>query len=283
MSQIETRRNIASIDSISLLFGATAAVALTIHSVIKNINLEKKSISILENKLNCELNNSNLKTIESPSNIAAVFNTIYSENIKTSKTEDLKIQKENIISRIVEQPLIISQPDKIKENILDLYESDLSNIQKNVKKLFVEIEKQHSTVFRRELSEIVLKASVDSGFSNVEIKKIDLKPVIVALDKEGRGIVSEIKIDDKTKQIDIISETVGITDGTCTTIMKKFDDSLKKYGVKFSEIDKKFTGGSCNNDSTKKVDSEIKEKKEKTKVLKKLRNANLNYKIKRQK
>jgi len=283
MSQIETRRNIASIDSISLLFGATAAVALTIHSVIKNINLEKKSISIPENKLYCELNNSNLKTIDSPSNIAAVFNTIYSENIKTSKTEDLKIQKENIISRIVEQPLIISQPDKIKENILDLYESDLSNIQKNVKKLFVEIEKQHSTVFRRELSEIVLKASVDSGFSNVEIKKIDLKPVIVALDKEGRGLVSEIKIDNKTKQIDIISETVGITDGTCTTIMKKFDDSLKKYGVKFSEIDKKFTGGSCNNGSTKKVDSEIKEKKEKTKVLKKLRNANLNYKIKRQK
>jgi len=280
MSQIETRRNIASIDSISMLFGATAAVALTIHSVIKNINLEKKSISIPENKLNSDLNNSKLKTIESPSNIAEIFNTIYSDNIKICKTENLEIQKEKIISRIIEQPIILSQPDKIKENIMDFYESDLSNIKNNTNKLIVEIERQHTSVFKRELSKIVSKASMDSGFSNIEIKKIDLKPVIVALDKEGRGLVSEIKIDNKTKQIDIISETVGITDGTCTTIMKKFDDSLKKYGVKYSAADKIYTGGKCQNVTTKNVENNIKNNKEKSNVLNKLRKSANNLKIK---
>ena len=86
-------------------------------------------------------------------------------------------------------------------------------------------------------------ASLKSGFSQITTQNRQGKTRIIAKNYTGQALVSEI---DTSDQVQISTETVGISDGSCTEIIAKFEKALEEEGVIRQGIpDRKFTGGIC--------------------------------------
>jgi len=282
MSQIETRQNIVSIDSISEIYYNAVSISESILEIFENVKKEVNSSITVNNIVTKYSAVENIKhnSIDSPEAISKKFQKLYTKNMSKSANIEIQTQKHTLIQSIVELPFQITEPDKIKDKIIQLHRSDVSNVKTASNNLIKEVEKQHCSVFKKELSRIVSLASQEAGFKTINIRTNDLNPVVVAINNEGKGIISEVKINDKSKQIDIISETVGITDGSCHDIMNKYSNSLKKYGVKFSTAERKITGGKCQNPLSIKVETNIKLTKEREILLNRLRKTGSNLKSK---
>lgn len=282
MSQIEIRRDIVSIDSISNIYSNAVTISESILEVIKNVKKEVNNTTTVNNIVtkNSVVESIKHDSIYSPEAISKMFQQLYTKNMNESANIEIQTQKHTLIQSIVELPFQITEPNKIKDRMIQLHRSDKLNVRTASNNLIREIERQHCSVFKKELSRIVSLASQDAGFKTINIRTNELNPVVVAIDKEGKGIVSEVRVNEKSKQIDLISETVGITDGRCHDILKKYGSSLKKYGVKFSSSENTITGGCCQNSSTKNVEENIKLTKEKETLLNRLRKAGSNLKLK---
>lgn len=112
--------------------------------------------------------------------------------------------------------------------------------------LYRVVEEHHEALFVKGLTLACEKASVKAGFAHVETKGTsDGKAVrIIATDGKGRSIVSEVSgRNDHNKQI--VSELIGVRDGSCKIIMNRFDLALQEEGVVSLPPERKFTGGVC--------------------------------------
>lgn len=111
--------------------------------------------------------------------------------------------------------------------------------------LYSEMEKNHDQLFIKGLSIACEKASVKAGFASIETRKSlnDGTVRIIATDNYGRSIVSELSCQNDQKQI--VSEIIGVRDGSCKVIVNRFDEALKEEGIISLPPDRKFTGGVC--------------------------------------
>ncbi len=148
----------------------------------------------------------------------------------------------------------------VNQKLVNFKNSSSIDIKSNFKSLVDEIQVQHTKVFVSELSNIVAKSSSEVGYKNIVVRNLDQsKQLITALDNQGKGIVSEVNIN-SSGIVDVTSEMIGMVDGKCHEVLKKFDKNLKKYGVKFSSIDKEYTGGTCKLTSSKMTKIELERK-----------------------
>ncbi|MBL0335661.1 MAG: hypothetical protein IPP73_10275 [Chitinophagaceae bacterium] len=188
-------------------------------------------------------------------------------------------QKLAVTKTISELSYQVVNKTAVEEKIIQLMNADKKMFKKSVEATMNEIQAQHSQVFTNELTQIVSKASAEAGYKTVNVIIKNSVSVITSVNGLGQGIISEVRTDNKTKVLDLVSETIGMADGSCNDAMQKFGDALNKYGVKFSNLNCKWTGGNCWLPNAKEAEKDIKEAKGK-KQLERMRKLNTNSKIK---
>ena len=112
--------------------------------------------------------------------------------------------------------------------------------------LMVAVERGHTEVFIQHLSVAAAEASRAAGFEAVEIRPATngLSARVIATDLAGRSLVSEVSRD-RTGDVRLATEAVGITDGSCHAALDAFDDSLDRGGVRSGSPERTTTGGVC--------------------------------------
>ena len=141
------------------------------------------------------------------------------------------------------------------------------------------LEVSHTEVFAQNIATACAIASKNIGFREVEIKTVQGKLEVIASNNQGQYILSEINLDSKTNQLNANTETIGITDGTCASIITQFNEELKKMNIKIGEEKNTFTGGVSQISYAKIIDMQDKESK-KQKELERTRKFNSNKQIK---
>ncbi len=115
--------------------------------------------------------------------------------------------------------------------------------------LINEVESSHQKLFVKGLTLACEKASLKAGFLSVNTTASNGLVRVVATDSLGRALVSEINA--KSQEPRLVSETVGINDGSCKKIIDVFDKALEEQGVKSAPPRRKFTGGVCELEAVK--------------------------------
>lgn len=105
------------------------------------------------------------------------------------------------------------------------------------------LEASNQQVLVQSLTIACQNASLTSGFPQITTQNRQGKIRIIAKNYTGQALVSEI---DTSDQVQISTETVGISDGSCTEIIANFEKALEEEGVmRQGDPDRKFTGGIC--------------------------------------
>lgn len=142
----------------------------------------------------------------------------------------------------VQSQLAVSQPEVITARLQALTSATtVDGASKAVESLFAEIRHQHTGEFVSGLTTAISGAAATIGFSNVNIVEHSSNMVrIVAKNQDSQYLISEIEVG---RSVDVHSELVGITDGSCAHKMRKFEEELAKRGVTVSEKKQKATQG----------------------------------------
>lgn len=140
-----------------------------------------------------------------------------------------------------QQQLAVSQPEIITAKFQGLTSATtVEGAKEAAKAVFAEIHRQHTGEFVRGLTEAITGSAVAIGFSNAKIQSAPNMMRIVANNPVNQYLICEIEVG---KTVDVQSELVGITDGSCSKLMQQFEAELSKRGVTASEKEQKPTHG----------------------------------------
>lgn len=90
----------------------------------------------------------------------------------------------------------------------------------------------HRKAVECSLARACAKASAAAGFATIETARgIDGAARVIATDKYGRALVSEIRVPDDRPPA-LSTEVVGIANGSCERILNEFDAALEALGVR---------------------------------------------------
>jgi hypothetical protein len=113
------------------------------------------------------------------------------------------------------------------------------------KNLLKEIESSHRRIFLKGLTIACERASLKAGFASVETHPLSTGMIrLVATDVNGRALVTEITAP-ASEAPKIVTEVVGVSDGTCRQIVDIYDKALEEQGIRSAMPKRKFTGGAC--------------------------------------
>lgn len=273
MSELSERTNIMSIDEVTPVgegFGSMAT--LNDISSYQSLDLVLSGIqTFIPGDVLSALNatSSTLKfttskaTICSPNTLRASFQTSFSPTLK--KLESLGInpltaKKASLISSLRKMDFKLSQSASIRSSIQTVFKSsEIKSLNNEIKIVMQKLEVAHTEVFVNKLAKVCAIASFNVGFKEVEIKSVQGKLEVIATNKTGQRIISEINVDAKTNHVNANTETIGITDGSCITIVNKFNEQLKKMNIKIGHEKNSFTGGVCKMTYAKILDKQDKE------------------------
>ena len=286
MSQVTTYQNFEELGSVpfsaasatyaasSVMFDAIASMSTAVINDLISGSVDMKSTSF-----NAYATQMDLK---SPNALRFAFAETYIKNMNVFAPESigaLTKQKSAVVKTISEMAYRVDNKSAVTEKVVQLLNADKQTFKKSVEAVMNEIQVQHGRVFTKEMVEIVSKASAEAGYKTINVIIKNSVPVISAVDASGRGIVSEIRTDNKTHVVDLVSETIGMVDGSCNDAMQKFGDALNKYGVKYSNSNRKWTGGNCWLPNAKEIEQTVKNNSNK-KQMDRTRKLNTNNKVK---
>ncbi len=123
---------------------------------------------------------------------------------------------------------------------------DVAAVEEARRRLLRAVERDHLQAFVAQLSEAAAAASRDAGFESIEVRPgaDATSNRIIATDPAGRSLVSEVA-PDESGEVNLATEAVGITDGTCHTALDRFDAALERRGVRSGPPRRVTTGGVC--------------------------------------
>lgn len=188
------------------------------------------------------------------------FNDINQNNAKSlSRVEQLKVLT---LSTLVSTPLFVQDRQSIAKEMDNLAAAATEQQVKAVsRKLKGKIETQQNQLVIQSLQIACEAASKDVGFKKIESHQQDDITRIIARDAKENVLVSEIIQDKKTKEINIVTEPIGLEDDSCNAIIDNYNKSLQKSGVVYSSRNRKFTGGVCELTFTKEYQKRIQQKR----------------------
>lgn len=194
----------------------------------------------------CKKKRVNSKTLLAPSEMK-VIQADYDKHLsaakeqKCGKVEQMKVAA---IATLVKSQdnLLVSEPDVVVEKIQRIVDSDtVQEISQEIKTTFKEIKSQHSRKFVSRVSEAIKESAVAIGFKKVSVQEPHIGLVrVVATNHSGQNLIAEIATD---KQVDIRTELVGFTDGSCEKVIRCFDDELSIRGITMDHKEQKATFG----------------------------------------
>lgn len=247
MSQVRTRRNVTELSAVS--FSDTVNVSMAAASAAT------KAISTMSNMAFRELVSGSVDvksttigatkavTLKSPVALRNSFAETYTLSMDeiTENIDVVTKQKMAIVKTIAQGDYQVLSESTVDKGIQAVMKStDSSELLVAVDTMMNTIQQEHNTVFTQSIAAVVKKASISSGFANVKVKAEGHKVSVIALNENGQSIVTDVKIDDKTQRVDLTSETIGIVDKSCDSILNKFDQELEKAGLKYKKPDVKW-------------------------------------------
>jgi hypothetical protein len=294
MSQITERTNIISIAEIP----PVPEVHASMVNLSEMSNYQPFSVSLPDMKSMCPQNilnainatNSGLHftststSVSSPNLLRAAFANSFAPNIKKLEAKgltSLDAKKASLISSISKMDFKITDRKEITTRIKAVMNAkDEKTLNTEIKSVLNNLEVTHTKVFASNLAKACAAASLKAGFKQVEIKQVNGKLEVIATNSIGQRLNSEISIDAKTNNVNANTETIGITDGSCNSIISTFNNELKKMGIKIGDEKTTFTGGACQLSYSKMIDQQDKETQRKKKEQERLKKLNSTHKQK---
>lgn len=150
------------------------------------------------------------------------------KKVKTS-SEQLKVAAIATLADYQEK-LLVSSPEVVADMIQRVVAAKTEQeTYQEIQSAFHEIKVQHTESFVANISHAVETSAIAVGFPKVQVQRPTAQMVrIVATNETGQNLIAEIAND---KQIDIHTELIGFTDGTCEKVMRAFDDEMVLHGV----------------------------------------------------
>lgn len=242
MSQIRTRRNVTELAAVNFadtINVTTASSALrTTLANITDTAIQELVTGNIDFKTTTVKGSSNV--VSSPVVLRNAFAESYSNEIGKlqSRTNSLTKQKMAIIKTITNGEYKVKNTEVVSRGIQEVLLSQTpEKLTTSLEKMMNAVQSEHNAVFTETISQVVKKASVATGFTNVQIKQTTGQISVIALNEKGQSIITDVAIDDKTQRVDLVSETIGINDKSCDSILNKFDQELEKAGLKFKKPD----------------------------------------------
>jgi hypothetical protein len=111
------------------------------------------------------------------------------------------------------------------------------------------LEASNQQILVQSLVNAVNQASTKTGFGQVKVDNFQGKTRVIATNFSGQALVTEINT---TDQVNIATEVIGVTDGSCNEILDRFEQALLEEGVvRDGAPERKFTGGVVDLDAAK--------------------------------
>ena len=297
MSQISERTNIISIDEIPPISEVHASmVNISEMSNYKQINISLQdmksmcpqnilnAINATSGTLHFTSSSTTVCRVCSPNKLRTTFGTSFAPNIKKYEAKGLSsfdAKKASLISTITLMDFRITDKKMISNNIKAVMNAkDEKSLNNEIKSLMNQLEVTHTKVFVSNLAKACATASLKVGFKQLEIKQLNGKLEVIATNNIGQRLNSEISIDLNTNNVNVNTETIGITDGSCKAIINSFNNELKRMGIKIGNEKTTFTGGVCQLSYSKMIDRQDKEIQRKKKEQERLKKLNSSHKQK---
>lgn len=164
-----------------------------------------------------------------------VINTDYRNHLvimqqqRCGEVERLKVAALATLEKSNEN-LLVSDPKEIAYKIQRIVDAGtVREVNQEIKSAFREIKEQHARTFVSNLTRVVAESAVSVGFKEVDIQiPYDGLVRIVGTNNTGQNLVAEINTD---KTIDIHTELIGFSDGSCQSVMQAFDDAMTARGL----------------------------------------------------
>lgn len=294
MSQISERTNIISIDELPLM--------PEVHASMVNISelsdYEALSFSLPDMNSFCPRNilsainatggNLNFvssnKGICSPNVLRTVFGNSFAPSIKKIQAQGLSsldAKKASMLNAISKMDFKVTDRRTVSAGLKAVMSAkDEKTLNSEIKVVMNQLESAHTKVFTVNLAKACAAASLKVGFSNVTIKPVNGKLEVIAKNSDGKHLVSEIAVNQKTNQVDCNTETIGISDGSCSKIIEQFNGELRKMGVRIGNEKTTFTGGACQMSYSRMIDQNKKELQRKKKEQERTKKLNTIHKTK---
>ena len=137
---------------------------------------------------------------------------------------------------------MVSSPSVVAESIQRIIDAPtVQETNKEIKSAFKEIKSQHTQSFAENVSVAVKESAIAVGFKEVKIMQDSLNLTrIVATNSSGQNLIAEI---DTSTQVDIRTELIGYTDGSCEKVIRAFDNELSVRGITTKVKKQKATNG----------------------------------------
>lgn len=162
------------------------------------------------------------------------------KKVKTN-SEQLKVAAIATLTDYQEK-LLVSRPEVVADKIQRVVsaQTEQETIQE-IQSAFHEIKLQHAESFVANIAQAVETSAIAVGFPDVQVQRPTAQLVrVVATNDTGQNLIAEVTND---QQIDIHTELIGFTDGTCEKVMRAFDDEMVLHGVTTKHKEQKPTLG----------------------------------------
>ena len=203
--------------------------------------------------------------IISPNSLRASFQSTFSPSLRkleSNRISNLMAKKASLILALRKTDFKISANTDVKIKLQAIFNTkDVKSANTQIKSLMQILETSHTEVFTSNIANACAIASQNTGFRQVNIKSVNGKLEVIATNSHGQRLGSEISVDPTTNIVNVNSDTIGITDGSCVAIMKKFNEELRKMNIKIGKEKSIYTGGSCQMTYTQIIDKQDKEAK----------------------
>jgi hypothetical protein len=292
MSVITERTNIISIAEMPVKEIHSSMVKLKEISSYKPLNIMLSNLgsympsdvtSVIQSTSGSLSLKSTTTSIKSPNTLRALFNETFSPTLSKLEARGINpvvARKATLLNTLKNMDFKVKENSSINSSLKAVFEAkDMKTLNKGIKDVMHKLEASHTEVFAENIATACAIASKNIGFREVEIKTIQGKLEVIAGNSQGQRLLSEISLDAKTNQVKANTETIGITDGSCTAIIQSFNEELRKMNIKIGEEKNAFTGGICQMSYAKIIEMQDKESK-KQRELERTRKLNSNKQIK---
>lgn len=141
-----------------------------------------------------------------------------------------------------QENLLVSSPSVVAESIQRIIDAPtVQETKKEITTVFKEIKSQHTQSFASNVSVAIKESAIAVGFREVKVVQENLNLTrIVATNSTGQNLIAEI---DTSAQVDIRTELIGYTDGSCERVIRAFDNELSVRGITMKIKKQKATNG----------------------------------------
>lgn len=240
MSETYTRKQVKS-PAITPIVAGGAILAVTLGaSLLKSLSQSAKEA------YRVNLNSTSTKPLSMNRNISLLETAprIGSNKILVSPTETIKV---STLLALNNSDCVVDNSESLKNKIVDLQAANSEAAARKAQHyLYQELEQNHQRLFIKSLVVACKEASIKAGFTGIETKQSTSGSSVrvIASDAQGRALVTEIATQN-SRDTQMVSELIGVRDGSCKHIMNLFDQALQEQGVQSLPPERKFTGGVC--------------------------------------